>query len=207
MVFFAFRVITSSSSTIAFLRYLAKATVVACGVSFVKSIIDAVHRPELQEEKMNDVRAPPCPALPPLALPGPPLPSVGVTITLQPLTLPSPSIVDTPPRKTDRGDLRQAGAAEPVCAVDGPAPRGAAGGRRHLGHLHRHLQPHPRHRQGTSGSGWTGGWVGGRPGLLRRGEVGPYASALFTMAHWANILVVLLCFSPWITPTNNDNRS
>lgn len=55
MVFFAFRVIPSSSSTIAFLRYLAKAAVVACGVSFVKSIIDAVHRPEMAEEKMNDV--------------------------------------------------------------------------------------------------------------------------------------------------------
>ena len=53
VVFFSFKHLTSSSSTIAFLRYLSKAAVVACGVSFVKSIIDAVHAPDISQEKVQ----------------------------------------------------------------------------------------------------------------------------------------------------------
>ncbi|KAM3570350.1 hypothetical protein VYU27_007573, partial [Nannochloropsis oceanica] len=55
VLFFSFKHLTSSSSTIAFLRYLSKAVVVACGVSFLKSIIDAVNTPNTSQEKMNDV--------------------------------------------------------------------------------------------------------------------------------------------------------
>jgi hypothetical protein len=45
----------SSSATIAFLRHLSKAAVVACGLTFVKSIIDTVHQPSQRGEKINDV--------------------------------------------------------------------------------------------------------------------------------------------------------
>ncbi|TFJ88672.1 hypothetical protein NSK_000241 [Nannochloropsis salina CCMP1776] len=55
VLFFSFKRLTPSSSTISFLRYLSKATVVACGASLVKSIVDAVHAPALSQEKLNEV--------------------------------------------------------------------------------------------------------------------------------------------------------
>lgn len=48
--------VQSSSSSIGFLRYLAKAAVVACGVTFHKPLMDTINPPTKRREAINDVR-------------------------------------------------------------------------------------------------------------------------------------------------------